>query len=176
MRFSTGREKMPTPKKILLISTGGTFNKVYQPLNGELLVDNTATALEDIASKWLCKFEIINIIGKDSLYINDQDRLLLLDTINHSRHDDIIIIHGTDSMNITAEYLADGGDLEKRIVLTGAMVPYSIDPVEATANLASAFGYLQTLNKNGIYITMNGIFEPYNKIKKDKRDGKFILS
>ena len=166
---------MPTPKKILLINTGGTFNKVYNPLNGELLVDNTATALENIASKWLCKFEIINIIGKDSLYITNQDRLLLLATINHSKHDDIIIIHGTDSMNITAEYLADG-DLEKRIVLTGAMVPYSIDPVEATANLASAFGYLQTLNKDGIYIAMNGIFGPYNKIKKDRKNCKFILS
>ena len=166
---------MPTPKKILLISTGGTFNKVYQPINGELLVDNTATALENIASKWLCEFEIINIIGKDSLHINNQDRLLLLATINHSRYDDIIIIHGTDSMNITAEYLADE-ELEKCIVLTGAMVPYSIDPVEATANLASAFGYLQTLNKDGIYITMNGIFGPYNKIQKDRKIGKFILS
>jgi L-asparaginase len=167
---------MPTPKKILLISTGGTFNKVYHPLNGELLVDNTATALEDIASKWLCEFEIINIIGKDSLHINNQDRLLLLATIDHSKYDDIIIVHGTDSMNTTAEYLADGGDLGKRIVLTGAMVPYSIDPVEATANLASAFGYLQTLNKAGIYIIMNGIFGPYNKIQKDKKNGKFILS
>ncbi len=166
---------MPTPKKILLINTGGTFNKVYQPLNGELFVDNTATALKNIASKWLCEFESINIIGKDSLYINDQDRLLLLATINNSRYDNIIIIHGTDSMNITAEYLADV-DLGKHIVLTGAMVPYSIDPVEATANLASAFGYLQTLNKDGIYIVMNGIFGPYNKIKKDKKNGKFILS
>ena len=175
MKFGTGRQKMPTPKKILLISTGGTFNKVYHPLNGELLVDNRAIALKNIASKWLCEFEIINIIGKDSLHINNQDRLLLLATINHSKYDDIIIIHGTDSMNITAEYLADG-DLEKRIVLTGAMVPYSIDPVEATANLASAFGYLQTLNKDGVYIVMNGIFGPYNKIKKDRKNCKFILS
>ncbi len=166
---------MPTPKKILLISTGGTFNKVYQPLNGELLVDNTATALENIASKWLCEFEIINIIGKDSLYINNQDRLLLLATINNSKYDDIIIIHGTDSMNITAEYLADE-ELEKCIVLTGAMVPYSIDPVEATANLASAFGYLQILTDNGVYIAMHGLFGPYYNIIKDKKNGKFILS
>ncbi len=162
-------------KKILLISSGGTFNKVYDPSNGELLIDNAGSALENIASKWLCEFDIINIIGKDSLHINNQDRLLLLATIDQSRHDDIIIIHGTDSMNITAKYLADG-DLKKRIVLTGAMVPYSIDPVEATANLASAFGYLQTLNKDGVYIAMNGIFGPYNKIRKDRKNNKFILS
>ena len=162
-------------QKTLIISTGGTFNKVYNPLNGELVIDEKSKALDEIASKWLCKFEIINIIGKDSLHITNQDRLLLFATINHSKYDDIIIVHGTDSMNTTAEYLADG-DLKKRIVLTGAMVPYSIDPVEATANLASAFGYLQALNKNGIYIAMNGIFGSYNKIQKDRKNAKFIFS
>jgi L-asparaginase len=160
-------------KKILLIDTGGTFNKIYNPLNGELPVDSTSGALKNIASKWLCKFEIINIIGKDSLQINNQDRLLLLATINLSEYENIIIIHGTDSMHISAEYLADG-DLEKCIVFTGAMVPYSIDPVEATANLASAFGYLQTLKDNGVYIVMNGIFGSYDKIIKDRKNGKFI--
>ena len=160
-------------KKILLIDTGGTFNKIYNPLNGELPVDITSVALRTIASKWLCEFEIINIIGKDSLHINNQDRLLLLATINLSEYRNIIIIHGTDSMHISAEYL-DDGDLEKCIVFTGAMVPYSIDPVEATANLASAFGYLQTLNNNGVYIAMNGIFGSYDKIQKDRENGKFI--
>jgi len=160
-------------QKILLINTGGTFNKIYDPVSGELLMDDTSATLESIASKWLCEFEIINIIGKDSLYINNQDRLLLLATINLSKHNNIIVIHGTDTMDVTAEYLADG-DLEKRIVLTGAMVPYSIDPVEATANLASAFGYLQILKANGVYIVMNGVFGFHKKIKKDKKNGKFI--
>jgi L-asparaginase len=160
-------------KNILLVNTGGTFNKVYDPLSGELPVDTTATALEDIASRWLCDFEITNIIGKDSLHINSQDRLLLLATINLSEHDDIIIVHGTDTMHITAEYLADA-DLDKRIVLTGAMVPYAIDPVEATANLASAFGYLQKLDEDGIYIAMNGVFGPAETIEKEREVGKFV--
>jgi len=162
-------------RKILIISTGGTFNKIYDPLNGELVIDENSKALEEIASKWLCKFKIINIIGKDSLHITNQDRLLLLATINHSEYDDIIMIHGTDTMDSTAEYLANG-DLDKRIVLTGAMVPYSIDPVEATANLASAFGYIQTLTDDGLYIAMNGLCGSYNKIIKDKKNAKFILS
>ncbi|WP_415408158.1 asparaginase domain-containing protein [Sulfurovum sp. CS9] len=160
-------------RKILIISTGGTFNKVYNPLNGELVIDEKSKALDEIASKWLCKFETINIIGKDSLDISNPDRLLLLATINHSKHDDIIVIHGTDTMNSTAAYLADA-DIDKRIVLTGAMVPYSIDPVEATANLASAFGYLQTLKDDGVYISMHGKFGSYTKILKDKKNGKFI--
>ena len=161
-------------RKILIISTGGTFNKVYNPINGELYIDKESKALDEIASKWLCKFDIINMIGKDSLYITNQDRLLLLATINHSEYDDIIVIHGTDTIHLTAEYLADA-DIDKRIVLTGAMVPYAIDPIEASTNLASAFGYLQTLADNGIYITIHGLFASYEKIIKDKKNGKFTL-
>ena len=51
-------------RKILIISTGGTFNKIYDPLNGELVIDEESKAIEEIASKWLCKFDIINMIGK----------------------------------------------------------------------------------------------------------------
>ena len=160
--------------KILIINTGGTFNKTYDPLNGTLLIDKTSKALEDIASKWLYEFEIINIIGKDSLDITNHDRLELLATISHSTHQHIIIIHGTDTMHVTAEYLADG-ELEKSIVLTGAMVPYSIDPVEASANLCSAYGYLNALKEEGIYIAMNGMIGEYTEIKKDRIKGRFTL-
>jgi len=161
--------------KILLISTGGTFNKVYDPRKGELIIDDTSSALEEIASKWLCEFEIINIIAKDSLEMNSQDRLELLATISQSEYENIIVVHGTDTMELTAEYLANG-DLEKKIIITGAMVPYSIDPVEATANLASAFGYLQMLDQPAVYIAMNGVFGSYEKVKKDRKKGRFILS
>jgi len=160
--------------KILIINTGGTFNKVYNPLNGELIVDQTAHAIEEIASKWLCEFEVLNIIGKDSLEINNHDRLELLSTLHQSNHHSIIIVHGTDTMDVTAEYLADA-ELEKTIVLTGAMVPYSIDPTEATANLASAYGYINALEKEGIFIAMNGVMGDYVKVKKDRKKGKFTL-
>ena len=160
--------------KILLISTGGTFNKVYDPENGELIIDKTSNAVKEIASHWLCKFNLVNMIGKDSLEINNHDRLELLAIINQSKYKKIIIIHGTDTMTVTAKYLADAA-LDKQLILTGAMVPYSINPVEATANLSSSFGYLQTLDKSGIYIVMNGLFGSYEKIKKDRKKGKFIL-
>ena len=161
-------------KKILIISTGGTFNKIYDPIKGEFSIDETSHALKQIASKWLCEFEIINIIGKDSLDMTNQDRLELLATISHSDYDHILIIHGTDTMDITAAYLADA-DLEKCVVLTGAMVPYSIDPVEATANLSSAYGYINALEQDGIFIAMNGVLAPYDKVKKDRVKGKFTI-
>jgi len=161
--------------KILLISTGGTFNKVYNPFNGELIIDKTSKAVQEIASHWLCEFEVVNIIGKDSLEISNHDRLELLAMISQSEYKKIIIIHGTDTMTLTAEYLADA-ELDKQLILTGAMVPYSINPVEATANLASSFGYMQTLNNNGVFIVMHGVFASYEKIKKDRKKGKFVLA
>jgi len=161
-------------KKILIISTGGTFNKVYDPVNGEFSIDGASHALEQIASKWLCEFNIVNIIGKDSLDMTNHDRLELLATISHSDHHHILIVHGTDTMDVTAEYL-DDADLEKCIVLTGAMVPYSIDPVEATANLSSAYGYINALEQEGVFIAMNGVMGPYDKVKKDRTKGRFSL-
>jgi len=159
-------------KKILIINTGGTFNKVYNPINGILEVDQTSSSIENIASKWLCKFEIINTIGKDSLEITNDDRLKLLEIIRKSESTHIIIVHGTDTMDITSKYLVDS-KLEKCIVLTGAMVPYSINNVEATANLASAYGYIQALEKNGIYIAMNGVLSTHKKVNKDREKGCF---
>jgi len=161
-------------KKILIISTGGTFNKVYNPKNGNLEIDKNAQALKTIASKWLCEFNVLNIIGKDSLEMTNHDRLELLSTIHQANYQHIIIVHGTDTMDITAAYLAEAA-LEKTIVLTGAMVPYSINPTEATANLASAYGYIHTLEKNGVFIAMNGVMDNYEKVKKNRKEGKFTL-
>lgn len=162
-------------KKILIISTGGTFNKIYDPVKGEFSIDKASYAVEEIASKWLCEFEILNIIGKDSLDMSNQDRLELLATISHSDYHHIIIVHGTDTMDVTAEYLADADLEDKCVVLTGAMVPYSVDPVEATANLCSAYGYINALSKEGIFIAMNGVLGSFDKVKKDRIKGKFTI-
>jgi len=159
-------------RRIQIISTGGTFNKRYNPINGELEVDKTSQAIKEIATKWQCTFEVLNIISKDSLEMTNEDRLELMGTICQSEYEYIIVVHGTDTMHLTAEYLAEG-ELEKYVVLTGAMVPYSVDPVESTANLASAYGYLQALQKKGIYIAMNGIIDSYESVKKDRTKGVF---
>jgi L-asparaginase len=160
---------------ILVIDTGGTFNKRYDPKSGELMVDGTSQALRDITSKWLYDLKYISIIGKDSLEMDDRDRALLTETIRASAKNKIIVVHGTDTMDQSAEAIA-GTKIAKQIVLTGAMVPYSVDPVEAAANLTSAFGFLVSCTKDGVYIAMNGVIEEYQKVIKDRIMGKFILS
>ena len=159
-------------KKILIINTGGTFNKVYNPLTGNLDIEPKANALKAIAKHWLRDFNIINIIGKDSLDINNIDRETLVKTIKESYEESIIIVHGTDTIDKSAKFL-DEANLEKEIILTGAMLPYSIDPIEATANFASAYGYLNAINKNGVYISMNGVIKDYISVIKNKEKGYF---
>lgn len=161
------------PKKILVLNTGGTFNKIYNPINGELEVDENASALKYISHKWQHNLEIMSIINKDSLHMTSQDRVELLSFIYQSEYDDIIIIHGTDTMELTAEYIFDA-EIDKNIVITGAMVPYSIDATEATANFAMAYGFLQNCTQNGVYISMNGLVMPYSQITKDRDNGLFV--
>ncbi|MDD3775118.1 MAG: asparaginase domain-containing protein [Sulfurovaceae bacterium] len=161
---------------ILCINTGGTFNKYYNPSNGLLEVDKTSRAIKSITKKWLCEIDIIDIIGKDSLEFDDIDRTLLLETIR-SQPDlaKIIVIHGTDTMHLSAEVLAKAS-LPHTIVFTGAMVPFSIEPVEAAANFASAAGYISSLENPGVYIAMNGCFGNYKNIIKDRINNKFIYN
>ena len=160
-------------QKITIISTGGTFNKIYNPKTGELDIDKSSKALQVLAKKWLCHLEVVNLIGKDSLEMTQEDRNLLITSIKNCESKHIIVVHGTDTMDITANALAQA-QLQKSIVLTGAMLPFSIDPIEATANLASAYGYLQNVTSNGITIAMNGVIDYYLNVKKDRTQGKFV--
>jgi len=159
-------------KKILIISTGGTFNKVYNPITGNLDIDRDSNAIKEIAKHWLSEFETINIIGKDSLDMTNRDREEILQTIQKSKYKKIILVHGTDTMDKTAQYL-DNSKLNKCIVLTGSMVPFSINPIEATANLASAFGYINNLEQKGIFIVMNGVMNSFKKVIKNRTKGYF---
>jgi len=159
-------------KKTLIISTGGTFNKVYNPITGDLDIDKNSNGIKEIAKHWLTEFETINIIGKDSLDMTDIDREDILQTIQKSKYQKIIVIHGTDTMDKTAQYL-DSAKLDKIILLTGAMVPFSINPIEATANLASAFGYIKNLEQNGIFIVMNRVMNSFKKVIKNRTKGYF---
>jgi len=157
----------------IIISTGGTFNKIYNKITGELEIDTSNLALKTIQDRWLSNYKFINIINKDSLDFTPKDREELLNKIKELDYKKIVIIHGTDTIDITAKYL-DNAKLKKSIVLTGAMVPFSIDSIEATANLSLAIGYAN-IAQNGVYIAINGIANSYKKVVKNRELGKFEL-
>ncbi len=160
-------------KDILIINTGGTFNKRYNSLKGELEVPTDSIALENILKYFYnLSYEIKNIIHKDSLDIIDSDRKVLAELIRSASQKKILIVHGTDTKDKTAEFLVNL-ITDKCIVLTGAMVPFSIDSVEANANFSMALGYLLNEPKNGVYIAMHGLVKEYDKVFKNRKIGVF---
>lgn len=160
-------------EKLLIINTGGTFNKRYNPLKGELEVPCDSIALEAILRYcYTTPYELVAIIHKDSLEMNEEDRALMVRTIESHDATKVLIVHGTDTMDITAAYL-DLHVKHKTITLTGAMVPFSIDTVEATANFMLALGDLHVRSEEGVFIAMHGRVEPHMRIYKNRTKGIF---
>ena len=164
---------MNTVKNITLLSTGGTFNKIYDPIAGELRVDPAARAVIQIAEAWRCRLDILPLFGKDSLEMDAKDRERIAQAIRKEKNRKILIIHGTDTIDKSAGYLAERFS-DRQILLTGAMIPWSIDPVEATANLASALGWMLGSETLGTYIAMHGLILPHDRIAKERKEGLFV--
>ncbi len=159
--------------EILIINTGGTFNKVYDEISGELIVSQNNNAINKILqTSKILDIKIFGLIHKDSLEINKDDIKQLVKYIKKSKYDKIIIVHGTDTINKTALCLANNLK-NKKIVMTGAMKPFSINPIEATSNLISAVGFLKACQKNNVYICMHGLIKKHTQIIKNKKLGIF---
>ena len=158
--------------EILIINTGGTFNKVYQPVSGNLIVPKDDKAIYKIVDKIVnCKVEVKGIIYKDSLDMTHRDREELLKSITEANQKYIIVVHGTDTMDISAKFISKY--IKDRVVIfTGAMVPFSIDTIEATSNLSMALAMVRVLDE-GVYISMQGLVLPHNKIIKNRELGIF---
>jgi len=165
--------------RIKIINTGGTFNKVYNELTGELDIDTQNDSLKQIIkhARGNIDFTIKGIIYKDSLEFTDEDRTELARTIHEAECEKIIVIHGTDTMDASADalqiYLNKNGYKNKKIIFTGAMKPYFIERDEAIFNVAAALGFLASNPSTGIYVSMHALVLEHSKIKKDKAIGLF---
>lgn len=159
---------------MLILNCGGTFNKRYNSLDGTLEVPYDNEAVEKILGSCAHEFSLAGVIYKDSLEMDLNDRKILAQIIMESSEDTFVLVHGTDTMDITAEFLDEVLE-NKKVVITGAMRPFEIDAVEASFNLGMACGFAKALEQNGVFICMNGHIAPNNSIKKNKSKGKFEL-
>jgi L-asparaginase len=157
---------------MIIINTGGTFNKRYDPVKGELVVPFDNIAVEAIIGRFTYDVEVAGLIYKDSLEMTAEDRKMMADVILASEKKTFVIVHGTDTMHLSAAFLSELVT-DRVVILTGAMVPFSIDPVEATANLAMAMGFAQAGPEPGVYICMQGILALHEQIRKNRESGKF---
>lgn len=158
---------------IQLFVTGGTFDKEYNYIDGQLYFRDTH--LKEMFDRGRCTLDIDvkTLMMVDSLEMTDGDREIIASNSKRSLSKQIIITHGTDRMVETAHYLAKQNIEGKTIMLTGAMIPYAFGTSsDGFFNLGSALSFAQSLPP-GVYVAMNGRFFDWDKVRKNTKTGYF---
>jgi len=157
---------------IRIFITGGTFDKEYNELNGQLFFKDTH--MHDLLELGRCRLdvEIRTLMMIGSLEMTDEDRDLIVHQCNNCEEDRIVITHGTDTMADTARILAEKVTASKTIVLTGAMIPIKFGSSDGLFNLGGALAFVQTLPP-GIYVAMNGRYFNWDNVRKNRQTGVF---
>jgi L-asparaginase len=159
---------------IQLYVTGGTFDKEYNFISGELFFKDTHLSKMFERGRCTLPIDVKTLMMIDSLEMSKMDRENIIHNCKNSKSDKIIITHGTDRMVMTATELATHQDLQnKTIILTGAMVPYAFGTSsDGFFNLGASLAFVQTL-PSGIYICMNGQYFDWDNVKKNMKTGYF---
>lgn len=157
--------------RIKIVITGGTIDKVYDKIGGQLVFQKTH--LNDLIEQARCTVPVSyeEIMLKDSLVMSGRDRVLIRDACAGFTEDRIIVTHGTDTIVETASLLGRTVK-DKTIVLFGAMVPYAFGNSDALFNFGTAVAAVQTMPP-GAYITMNGHVFSWDKVWKNREEGYF---
>lgn len=162
---------LQTDMTLRLIATGGTFDKHYNELNGVLGFGDSHLPAVIARARMTIPVELEVLPLLDSLDMQDPDRQRVLASCQAASEKAIVIVHGTDTMRETAGVLG-GAQLDKTIVLTGAMIPYEIANSDALFNLGFACGVAQTLPP-GVYVAMNGQVFSWDNVTKNRAAGVF---
>jgi L-asparaginase len=157
---------------ILILVTGGTFDKEYDELNGRLFFRDTHVPEMLRRGRCLLDVRVETAMMIDSLELNETGRAAIVERCRHSHETQIVITHGTDTMVETARALAAAGLGHQTIVLTGAMVPYAFGSSDGLFNLGSALSFVQVLPP-GVYLAMNGQHFAWDRVRKNRGSGVF---
>ena len=158
-----------------MISTGGTIEKTYDESDGSL-ENKRSVIMQKISDNIRLPYtelELEVILSKDSLYMTDQDRQMICDYLQNRLKENlpIVVLHGTDTMEITARYCFERiKSLKVPVIFTGAMVPLEFGKTDAVQNVTEALLAVK-LVKPGFYISFhNELFEvPCVRKNKDNR-------
>jgi len=156
---------------IRIFITGGTFDKEYDELTGQLYFKDSHLAEMLRLGRANLPLEVRTLMMIDSLDMTGDGRALIVEHASNAPESRIVITHGTDTMVETADVLA-ARVRDKTIVLTGAMIPYKFGSSDGLFNLGSALAFAQTLPA-GVYIAMNGRYFPAGSVRKNRQTGMF---
>ena len=154
-----------------IIASGGTFDKHYDELAGQLGFGDSHLPAVLQRSRITLEHTLEVLPLLDSLQMQDADRQRLLNSCRQAPESAIVIIHGTDTMRDSAAALGAAA-LDKTVILTGAMIPYEIANSDALFNLGFAVGVAQMLPA-GVFVAMNGKVFDWDKVQKNRSAGVF---
>jgi L-asparaginase len=155
---------------LTVVATGGTIDKIYfdDKSNYQIGAPQIGEILTQLGVAFT--FDVVALMRKDSLHMDDSDRDLVRRTIQSAVHRHVLVTHGTDTMVETSRVLA--GIPGKTIVLTGALNPARFQGSDAVFNIGCAVGAIQTL-PDGVYIAMNGrVWDP-QRVRKNVAANRF---
>lgn len=155
-------------KKIMLLHTGGTISMAENELG--TVAQQDEHPLADFASQLGIDAEVEEsvIFNLPSPHMEPDHVLKLAEIINSSDADSFVITHGTDTMEETAYLLDLLANVDKPIVITGAMKSSNELGSDATANLASALLTASTDEAAdfGVLVAMNGELHAAREVYK----------
>ena len=155
---------------IRFITTGGTIDKIYFDALSHFEVGESQ--VQHILAEGLVNFgfDVVPLMHKDSLDIDDADRRKLHDYIEQDDASLYVITHGTDTMPQTAAALLDLKG--KTIVLTGALTPARFRTTDAVFNVGMAVATVQVA-RPGVYIAMSGQVFEGGAVRKNRAENRF---
>ena len=156
---------------IRVFVTGGTFDKEYNEITGQLYFKDTHLPEMLVLGRSRLDVRMETLLMIDSLDMTDADRERIAQRCISTEEDRILITHGTDTMALTAAKLASKV-FGKTVVLTGAMVPYKFGSSDGLFNLGSALAFVQAL-PHGVYVAMNGRYFHWDNVRKNRQTGEF---
>jgi len=155
---------------VLVVSTGGTFDKVYFDAASAFRVGAAQAGPILEQARVGVPWRLVSLLAKDSLEMSDADRRVIREAIEAAPERRIIVTHGTDTLVETARFLGDGAG--RTVCLVGAMQPARMRETDAPFHLGFALAAVQLL-PSGVYITMNGQVLTPGNARKDRRAGRF---
>ena len=156
--------------KLVLVTTGGTIDKVYFDAKGHYPIGDSEVPRMLQEAQVDAEVRVVNLLAKDSLEITDADRALIRRTVEALPERHVLITHGTDTMEDTARALL--GIPGKVIAITGSLSPARFRATDAPFNLGMAVATLQTAPE-GVWVTMNGHVFPGGHVHKNRAENRF---
>ena len=164
---------MKKNSSIQIFITGGTFDKSYDYINGDLYFEKTH--IPEMLKRSRCRLnvKVDTLMMIDSLEMNQSHIDQIISNCKKCDSNKIVITHGTDRIVKSAKEIQKADIKNKTIILTGAMIPYAFgSSSDGFFNLGCALSFAQSLEK-GVYITMQGQYFSPNDVIKNSEKGFF---